>query len=118
MKEGKGWRSYRGSAGSLRLGPDGFEVGDEVEEGVFGAVEGEGVETCGGGGLPVGEGVVAGVEGVGGGDAGEGEGLLEDVGVGFVGADLAGDGDDFEPIEDAEVFEEGAEAGVEVGDDA
>ena len=67
------------------------------------------------GGVPVFCGIVADVEGAGSFDSEGSECVLENVGVGFVGADFAGDEDFFEQICNAEMVEDGAETAVEIG---
>jgi len=94
------------------------QVREEVAEGVFGAVEAEDLQAGVGGTLPVAARIVAGVEGFAGGGAGEVQGLLENPGVRFVGADFAGDDDGIEAAGKAEMGEDGAQAAIEVGDQA
>jgi hypothetical protein len=82
-----------------------------------GAVDEAGVEAGLGGACKVGSGFVTDVESGGGGDAGAPKSVVEDAGMGFGGAALAGEGDRAEIGGDAEAVEDGEEAEVEVGED-
>ncbi len=95
----------------------GEEIFGEGGEGEVGAVEEKGVETGLGGAFEIGAFFVADVEGGVRGDACLREGVVEDAGVGFAGAHLAGEGDGAEERGDLEAFEDGDKAEVEVGED-
>jgi hypothetical protein len=95
----------------------GEEIFGEGREGEVGTVEEEGVETGLSGAFEIGAFFIADVEGGVRGDACFCEGVVEDAGVGFAGAGLAGEGDGFEIGGDVEAFEDGDEAEVEVGED-
>lgn len=94
----------------------GEEIFGEGREGEVGTVEEEGVETGLSGAFEIGAFFIADVEGGVRGDACFCEGMMEDTGVGFAGAGLAGESDGFEIRGDVEAFEDGDEAEVEVGE--
>lgn len=90
---------------------------EEAAQAAGGAVDVVGTDTAGGGGLDVEHGGVAGVEGFGRGNAESVESVAEDGRRWFPGPGVGGRDDEVEEGSEAEAFEDGVQAEVEVGND-